>query len=390
MILRWLLSRTVRQAGELRSHVLKLVRAQQDLLSPTARDGIYAPMNALQVAVASGSSDETLRERMESLEGAANEHLVPYPNSAWRENVEVLLVALAVALGVRTFILQPFKIPTGSMQPTLYGIHQTDLRVSPEASIPTGWRRIYESWVHGTSYYRVVAKTGGELRSADGPKTVFPFVKKEDFQIGDTTYTVWFPPESLLRRGGAMWHHNYQPGEEIINLKVTAGDHLFVNRVTYNFRRPRRGEIVVFETKDVPGLAIQGDQFYIKRLVGLGGEHLRIGDDRHLIVNGERLDAATPHFEFVYSFVGDPEESHYSGHVNGETARRAGVAGLAPYFPNAKEEFVVRPQHYVVMGDNTLNSADSRSWGDFPQENVIGKSCFVYWPVSERFGWTPR
>jgi signal peptidase I len=39
------------------------------------------------------------------------------------------------------------------------------------------------------------------------------------------------------------------------------------------------------------------------------------------------------------------------------------------------------------MGDNTLNSSDSRYWGDFPEEKVIGKSFFVYWPLTERFGW---
>ena len=43
----------------------------------------------------------------------------------WRENVEVLLVAIAVAMGIRTFFLQPFKFPTGSMQPTLYGVYRS-------------------------------------------------------------------------------------------------------------------------------------------------------------------------------------------------------------------------------------------------------------------------
>jgi signal peptidase I len=39
------------------------------------------------------------------------------------------------------------------------------------------------------------------------------------------------------------------------------------------------------------------------------------------------------------------------------------------------------------MGDNTMNSSDSRFWGDFPGRQVIGKSFFVYWPITKRFGW---
>jgi signal peptidase I len=42
---------------------------------------------------------------------------------------------------------------------------------------------------------------------------------------------------------------------------------------------------------------------------------------------------------------------------------------------------------YVVFGDNTVNSLDSRYWGSLPQVNVIGKAFFVYWPISPRFGW---
>ena len=94
---------------------------------------------------------------MENLEKAANKWLKPYPNAAWRENVEVLLVALAVAMGIRTFFLQPFKIPTGSMQPTLYGVtsvpdfgRRTGLEQAAMANlvIPTGWTRVRE-WFGG-------------------------------------------------------------------------------------------------------------------------------------------------------------------------------------------------------------------------------------------------
>ena len=59
---------------------------------------------------------------------------------------------------------------------------------------------------------------------------------------------------------------------------------------------------------------------YIKRLVGLSGEHVRIGDDRHVVINGTRLDNRTPGFEKVYTFEGPPRDSLYSGHVNNKMA----------------------------------------------------------------------
>ena len=60
--------------------------------------------------------------------------------------------------------------------------------------------------------------------------------------------------------------------------------------------------------------------------------------------------------------------------------------GIRSEFSDETTERVVRPRHYMVMGDNTMNSYDSRSWGDFPAKNVIGKSFFVYWPITDRFG----
>ena len=165
---------------------------------------------------------------------------------------------------------------------------------------------------------------------------------------------------------------------------------MFVDRITYNFAPPTRGEIIVFATKGIDRL--RQDQFYIKRLVALGNEHVQIGDDRHLIINGHRLDASTPHFQNVYSFDPrqPPRESHYSGHVNEKVKRQyypqyGGM--LAEYFPDERAVYTVQPDHYMVMGDNTMNSLDSRAWGDFPATNVIGRSFFVYWPITDRFGW---
>ena len=181
-------------------------------------------------------------------------------------------------------------------------------------------------------------------------------------------------------------------GDQVVRLKVQAGDHLFVDRLTYNFRKPTRGEIAVFQTAGIDHPRMPQDQFYIKRLVALGGERVRIGDDRHLRINGQRLDASTPHFEKVYSFdpAKPPAESAFSGHVNETVGAQVGRMGLAPLFPNQETTFTLAPDTYMVMGDNTLNSFDSRGWGPFPAQNVIGKSFFVYWPITSRFGWGNR
>ena len=158
--------------------------------------------------------------------------------------------------------------------------------------------------------------------------------------------------------------------------------------LTYNFRKAERGEIIVFETRGIEGLP--QDQFYIKRMVVKPRERVSIGDDRHLVINGLRLDASTPHFENVYGFnpATPPHESQFSGHVNGSVAQQFGLyPGLAPLFPDAQTVFNNDGDAYMVMGDNTCNSSDSRTWGTLPARNVIGKSCFVYWPLTSRFGW---
>ena len=104
----------------MRKHVQKLLNHQRDILAPQTIEAVQTAMASCQQAVAEDADRPALEKQMENLEKVANKWLKPYPNAAWRENVEVLLVALAVAMGIRTFFLQPFKIPTGSMQPTLY------------------------------------------------------------------------------------------------------------------------------------------------------------------------------------------------------------------------------------------------------------------------------
>lgn len=407
LLLNWFLSHTVRNVIAAERHVRRTLRAQEDLVTPAGREAVLKACANLRQTARQTTNKIQLTQALDELEKTASKWLRPYPYASLRDNIEVFLVAIAVAMAIRTFFLQPFKIPTGSMQPTLYGITHENLIGREDVQIPTGWRAFVDSWFKGISYFHVVAESGGQIQDVRSPKKFIFFNLWQRFRIGSQNVTLYFPPDDILERAGLVDLHRlpdgrlyftptsreFQPGETVMRLKVISGDHLFVDRMTYNFRRPKRGEIIVFATKGIPDLP--QNQYYIKRMVAMGGEKVRIGNDNHLIIDGKRLDASTPNFERVYTFdINQPQKGRYFGHMNravglkvAQRLQDPNLTRLSFHFPDEKAEFTVRPNHYMAMGDNTLNSSDSRNWGDLPRENVIGKSFFVYWPFGERFGW---
>ena len=277
------------------------------------------------------------------------------------------------------------------MQPTLFGVTSENLITKPDFKPPTGLAAV-QDWFEGVTLVHKVASRDGRLEAVNPPFGLPIFHFWQTLVVGGQTYIIWFPPDyggaTLEQRAGLHRDQSFRKGEDIVKLLVKTGDNLFVDRVAYNFRPPERGEIIVFETKGIPddyrsgvGYYIPPDQFYIKRLVALGGERVQLGNDRHLIIDGKPLDSSTPHFEKVYGFNPNepPQESHYSGHVDSP--------GLGPFFQGKPEGVLVPKGNYMVMGDNTLNSLDSRTWGSFPSKYVIGRAFFVYWPVTDRFGW---
>lgn len=388
MTFRWLYSRTVRQANDLCHRVEKILNAQRDVLAPQAIEAVQSSIFELRSAAATADSSN-LEKEANQLESVANKWLKPYPNANVRENVDVVLVALVVALAIRTFFLQPMAIPTGSMQPTLFGITQQDLRRDPNAKVPNALVQVFDALARGIWYYQVTAEEDGAYKGMSPVRNVvLPFIKRQDVIIGNRSHPVWFPPENFETLTGLRQGEAFHKGDSVVRLKIISGDRLFVDRFTYNFRRPARGDIVIFASHGLP--ALTPDTHYIKRLIGLPGESVQIKDDRHVAINGRELDATTPHFENLYSFTGPPRVDQYSGHVNGHAAALAGFPEMSPLFPNENTVRSIPRRQLLVMGDNTMNSYDSRYWGPFPEDHVVGRFCFVFWPLSSRFGWAVR
>jgi signal peptidase I len=404
MTLQWFLSRRVRAAGHTCKHVQKVLSEQRDLLSPDAIEEVQKSISHVRNTIRERPNRSAIEASMSELQTVIDKCLKPYPNAGHRERVEMLLVTVAIVLGIWTFFLKSFKIPTGSMQPTLYGVTHENLIDRPDIEFPNGLQRFFTFCYRRVSHTHIKAADTGEFRVIDQqPLRVLVFNLRQRFQIGNAVQTIWFPPDDVFRRAALIdWSGSpvariFQKGEDVIKIKAISGDHLFVDRLTYNFRPPKRGEIIVFKTKGIS--ALPQDEFYIKRLVALGGEAVRIGNDRHLVINGKRLDANTPRFKGVYSFnpKEPPRDSQYSGHLNDSVVQNFyRFTNVAPLFRHETDSQTVKPNHYMVMGDNTLNSSDSRTWGDFPRENVIGKSFFVFWPIgsqndrASRFGWGTR
>ena len=436
MILNWLTSKTVREANALYKHVHKLLQHQRDILSANAINEIAAPMRDLRAAMAAKPDKATLTAKMDALATAADKWLKPYPNAAWRENFEVMLVALAVAMGIRTFFVQPFKIPTASMQPTLFGITSKNLLVEKNYQRPTGMGAV-KDWLGGATYLTLKADQDGTFDGVSKPLRLLIFNIKQTVWFGGKPHNFWFVPDTgggmplqlgLAQTLQAMFGNLpavangdisdlekdmriargtvFHPGEDILKMKIIAGDHLFIDRISYNFVTPRRGDIVVFETKGIPedmreANGVRADDFYIKRLVGLGGDTISLKQDYlitdvsgvglelmdipagHLVVNGQPITKTTPHFENLYSFPDAAPGTqtipyipdHYYGHSK-----------MPGKYLSGESQFHVQPDRLFVMGDNTMRSLDSRFWGDFPKTAVIGKAFFIYWPINDRFG----
>src|SRR6187455_2710491 len=117
----FLTPRHVKQGKQFVKDARKLLAYKRDIWSAPVVDEVESHIRGLEEAVQT-REEKPIEEAATKLDRAIGKHITTPPDAWLRENVEVFLVAIVVALGVRTYFLQPFTIPTGSMQPTLNGI----------------------------------------------------------------------------------------------------------------------------------------------------------------------------------------------------------------------------------------------------------------------------
>ena len=308
------------------------------------------------------SIDKAAEKLMKQVNAIMPSHKYP----RMRENVEILVVAITVALAFRTYFIQPFKIPTGSMQPTLNGITvtpQTEKEWSDQ--IPFKFVKLA---LFGERFKEVRAKASGPIqnsyRANDGGIILVIGNKKHKIYQGQTPETsmrLYFNPDVQTY---------FKKGQLIASGSIKYGDHIFVNKMRYNFKRPERGDIFVFDTSKVAHEMIRKDTFYIKRLVGLPGERISI-DPPHLIVDGKTITDPYPFKRLV-----EEKENGYNGYLL--------PANSLLHSPTNTIDLTDR--QYLPFGDNTLSSLDGRYFGGVTESSIVGPAFMVYWPLSKRWG----
>ena len=131
------------------------------------------------------------------------------------------------------------------------------------------------------------------------------------------------------------------------------GNYLLVDEISYQFRDPHRGEVIVFRYPN------DESTFFIKRIIGIPGDTVSFESGKVKIVNAE----------------------HPDGIILDESYLPQGV--VTNPRPGNATSFTVQPGEYVVMGDNRSYSYDSRDWGILKTKEIIGMVRLRLWPVDE-------
>lgn len=124
------------------------------------------------------------------------------------------------------------------------------------------------------------------------------------------------------------------------------GDYLIVDELSYRFRKPERGEVVIFKYPRNP------ETFFIKRIIGLPGETVTIKDGNVSVRTSQQTEELTFEEPFVV------------------------------FESNETQTRTLKEDEYFVMGDNRRSSSDSRIWGPLPEENIVGRALVRLFPIA--------
>jgi signal peptidase I len=405
----------------------KVYHFRRDVLTPAQVTELQGQMAGLRTLVKERAGAEKLKLAIERLEEVLRRTGgAIYPKTALVENVEFFLVAAIVILGIRTYFVQPFKIPTNSMWPTYNGM--TPEVFTQKADEPSALAQAGRFLAFGARPRRIDAPAEGEVAIplyASQTQAALPYrevsgrtwlvlpatLKEYTLFVDDQPVTVQVPqdfdfewavrdaffPElakagnparadlaDLLHRQQEMTHDqraaqllrtgkHVKRGDRLMAFDIITGDQLFVDRITYHFVAPKVGQGFVFRTDNIHSPEMrdrrtgeQLQQYYIKRLVGVPGDKLEVRQPV-LLRNGAPITGADAFG------ANNGQQGQYRGYFNIGLLSRGDV-------------LTVPPQSYFAMGDNSGNSEDGRYWGFVPAKDVVGRPMFVYYPFTRHWG----
>ncbi len=168
---------------------------------------------------------------------------------------------------------------------------------------------------------------------------------------------------------------------------LLVGDYLLVNKLCYGghglgdhlmpYQKIARGDIIVFH------YPVDPTQHFVKRVIGVPGDHLRMVSKR-VLINGKPIDE--PYVRFL-----EPPNSRDPSSMFRDNFPRVDIPALGlegKWWLEMRKlvedgQLIVPEGHYFVMGDNRDDSQDSRYWGFVPRENIIGRPLLIYWSVQD-------
>ncbi|MBL9017981.1 MAG: signal peptidase I [Myxococcales bacterium] len=297
------------------------------------RSGELKPVVDATEAALGKNDVAALRRQLPVLDALVDELIQRPPKSAMGERIESLVVAVALALALRAFVIEAFKIPSSSMYPTLeIGDHIFVNKFIYGMRIP---------WT-STKFLELRKPARGEVIVFMQPcEPDRDYIKRVVALEGDTVEV----------RCGVLWVNGVAVKQDVIERETSYLDNELGEWRARPVGRYREtvGEIAYDTFHDVGH--------------GIGAPHPQ--DHTDFPVHDFPPSCATG------SQSGQPAENQALGDLVASTERPANVC-------DPRLHFVVPKGHVFAMGDNRDNSNDSRFWGAVPLENIKGKALFIW------------